>query len=205
MPNVRPPHRDRPFPFTALLLALVFTGGCGLGPGSGPAANLAVWSQANPLVRMAGGFDTGLYAFDEKNNLTVLLLDGPVEQPAQAVTIRVLWVPRAGRTPIDPSATNATIHHVIFTGPDQGQVGIYSGAGYVFPKTRPGSKILKAGVWQSTLILSDHSEGFGDLLGRAAMEGTFTARRDEADFRLALHSLNRLIGTCLGRPRMVAR
>ena len=177
--------------------------GCGALRLGGTGGRLHIESQAEPGTNLRGGFETGLYRFEGPNEVTVLLFDGPPDAPTQAVAIRMLWRPQAGRTPIDPNATNATVHYIIMTGADAGQVGVYSGAGYLFTHTRPGNKTLSAGIWQANLRLSDQSEGFADLLGQAILQGSFTARRDDVSTTRALRRLHQLVQQNLGYPRMV--
>ncbi len=183
------------------VLAFVLPCGCStfwLGRTGG---RLHIESQLDQGTILSGGFETGLYRFDGPNEVTVLLFDGPPEAPSQAMAIRMLWQPRAGRTPIDPSATNATVHYVIMS--DTGQMGVYGGAGYLFTHSTPGSATFSAGLWQANLSLSDQSEGFSDLLGQAIIQGSFTARRDDMATTQALRRLHQLVQQNLGYPRMV--
>ncbi|MCX5658845.1 MAG: hypothetical protein NTW19_03885 [Planctomycetota bacterium] len=165
--------------------------------------NLSIRSLTERDTTLRGGFTTGIYRYDDRNHFTVVLLDGPIENPTQAVTIRMLWAPMAGRTPIDGTATNATIHYVIFAGAEKAEAGVYSGAGYIYPTSDREAEKLEAGVWQANLRLTDRSPGFEDLLGQAAVKGGLTARRDDAAVEEALRKLNVLIRQKLGYPRLV--
>ena len=178
---------------------------CVLGvlPACSATAELSVVSQARPDTVYRSAFEHAVYRFDDDQHITALLYDGPVENPTQAVTIRMLWRPRAGRTPIDATATNATIHYVIFTGADNSRVGIYSGAGYLFPNTKVGDPSLTAGIWDANLRLFDRSEGFTDLLGQSILHGDFIAKRDDAGTEEGIRKLNVLISKRLGFPRVV--
>src|SRR6185369_17919923 len=142
--------------------------------------------------RLSGSFSKGSYAFDDRNNLTVLLIDGPADNPTQVVTIRMMWEPRVGKTPIDPNATNATIHYMIFTAGGK-EVGVYSGAGYVYPNNDPGGDVLNAAVWQANLELADRSVGFVDQLGPAIVSGGFTARLDPIATQQSIRRMNQLV------------
>jgi len=159
-----------------------------------------VQSPQQPKTTLGGGFGRGLYRLEGRSNLTVLLIDGTIDEPRQAVVIRMLWMPRAGRTPIDANATNATVHYLIFDGDD---VGVYGGAGYLYPGRKPGRAKLKAGLWQANVSISDASEGFEDKLGTAMIEGRFTAERDDVQTRTAVQKLHKLIHERLGYGRMV--
>ena len=189
----------------ALVLAALLSGGCGIQNivrNSQAGGSLAIRSQAEVDTVLKGGFKTGLYSYDDKNNLTIVLLDGSIDNPTQAVTIRLFWAPRAGRTPIDASATNATVHYIVFTG-DTKQAGVYSGAGFMFPDTEIGGSRIQAGVWDANLVLSDRSERFNDLLGQAKLEGSFSARRNDAETLHLVRQLNILVRERLGYPRLV--
>lgn len=158
-------------------------------------------SRSEPGMALVAGFETSVYRMDDPNNLTVVLLDGPPDQPVQAVTIRLFWRPRAGRTPIDPTATNATIHYTIFTGKGYEEVGVYSGAGFVYPLSNPDEGVFVGDVWESTLRLSDRSEGFEDLLGGALLEGRLVAVRDAPAVSRALQRLSVLVTRGVGYPQ----
>ena len=167
------------------------------------AGKLAARSLTEPDTALKGGFETGLYAFDGKNRLTVLLYDGPIDNPTQAVTIRMFWRPHAGRTSLSGAATNATVNYVIFAGDDSSSVGIYSGAGFLHPKSRLGKAKLAATLRNATLNLAESDSAFVDLLGQAVLEGKFTARLDSAGLEQALRQLRTNVRQRLGYPRMV--
>jgi hypothetical protein len=187
----------------ALGLLLVLASGCA-GVVRGIGGRLAVHSQAEPGTVLRGAFGQGVYHFDGKNHVTVVLLDGPAENPAQAVTIRLFWTPRAGRTPVASTATNATVHYMIFADKGERQAGVYSGAGYVYPTTEVvGQPALSGQVWQANLLLQDASAGFEDLLGQALLRGSFRARRDDLATMQTLHRLGVLVHQRLGYPRLV--
>ena len=164
---------------------------------------LAARSMTEGGATLEGGFDTAVYSFDGKNRLTVLLYDGPIDDPRQAVTIRMFWRPRAGRTPLDGAATNATVNYVVFASDDRSSVGVYSGAGFLHPKSKLGKAQLAATLRNATLNLSDSDPTFVDLLGHAVLEGRFTARLDGTGLEQALRQLRVNVRNRLGRPRMV--
>jgi hypothetical protein len=167
---------------------------------SGAGGDLTMHSTTDKNVTLQGIFDSGIYAAADRNTATVVLFDGPPESPTQVVTIRMFWNPQAGRTPVDPTATNATIQYIIFAGDE---VGIYSGAGYLYPKDDLDGDTFAGGIWQSTLRLADKTEGFVDRLGSAQMDGKFKVTRDDVHIDQKLHQLNVQIRERLGRSRLV--
>ena len=182
----------------ALLLMLAFAIPACTTHSSG---NLTLKSQSQPDTVLGGAFTSSYYSLDDKNRLTVLLLDGSIEDPAQVVTLRMFWSPRAGRTPIDSTATNATIHYTIFSKGVGQEVGVYSGAGFVYPLGKVNGDTLTADLWQGTMRLADRSENFTDLLGQAVLDGHLTATRNEVAVSRALRRVESLITDRLGYPR----
>lgn len=194
---------------TALSLIITATlAGCSSVPFMPAGSGLALESQSHAGRRLTGDFDRAVYSFDDRNTMTLVLLAGPEDQPQQAAVVRMYWQPRAGATPIAGTATNATIQYIVFAGDgeggdDAGEVGVYSGAGFLFPNSDPGEDSLRAGLWQATVRLSDRSAGFNDLLGKAVLRGDVSARREDALTNDLLRQLNALVSERLGYPRLV--
>ncbi len=151
-------------------------------------------------------FATGYYTYDDQNTLTVVLFDGTPESPRAALTVRMFWQPRAANTPIDPAATNSTVHLIVFQPNDAGrEVAVYAGAGFMYPYDRPGAGRLQGGVWEANLRLADASAGYRDSFGQAMIRGKFTAHLSAALTEEHLHHLRVLVQEGLGYPRLVLR
>ncbi len=161
-------------------------------------------------VTLRGDFDTAYYGNADDNTVTFVLIDGPEADPTQAVIVRLFWRPRAGRTPLEETATNCTITYLVFADdPDDdrrnpGQLGLYSGAGFLYLDGKPGPASLAADMWEAALNLETRSDRFVDLLGEANLTGSFKAQRDPGKVNALLADLNRRIYERLGFPRMVA-
>ena len=95
----------------------------------------------------------------------------------QIATIRVFWRPRGGVTTLNPSAVNATFRYVIMT-PDA--IGMYEGAGFVRLLSKTGDARFQARVLDGDLRLTQASASFVDTMGRAHLNGVFTATYDDA-------------------------
>jgi hypothetical protein len=226
----------RSFVVLGMLALLLAAGGCsGLAPQrwhvgpifstlSGPGGELTINSVSNKDVLIKAGFEHGIYSTSNSSTATIVLYDGTLEDPRQVLVIRMFWNPHAGKTPIDPTATNATMQYVIFpdgkgasekasasagenkaggNGEEGKQVGIYSGAGYLYPNSDIGDDKLVASVWQSTLRMGDKTEGFYDRLGQSLMKGRFTVMRDDLAIQQTLHQLNVKIRQRLGKARLI--
>jgi hypothetical protein len=170
---------------------------------SSPGGQMRIRSLVDAGNVLRSQFQSAIYSAGDNNTVTIVLLDGPAESPSQVVTLRLFWNPHAGRTPIDATATNATITYIIFTGSDGQDVGIFAGAGYVYPSDDVGESRLTASIWESTLRLSDKSGGFVDRLGPARLDGKIVALRDELAMPDTLHRIHVLVRERLGRARLV--
>lgn len=184
-----------------------------------PGGELTLRSQADPDNSVKTDFDIGFYSFQNTNEFTAVLIKGDINAPESAMTVRMFWRPRVARTPIDRNATNATVHYIVFhhrlgkgeeataaTGsPPRENVGIFSGAGFIYPHAKPGGERLRIGMWEATLRLNpeDATADFTDHLGAAILDGRFTLKRDEAQVNHLIRQLNVEIRQRLGFPRLV--
>lgn len=186
------------------VVGMTLSAGCAWGPSEQGDLTVRSLSHADRLLR--GNFTRAYYSAASKSELIIVLLAGEPEKPEQAMTVRMFWRPRAGSTPIGPDATNATVQYIVFAegaDQDQAQVGIYSGAGFLFPRNKPGQQLLDAGLWEANLQLQDASPGFQDLLGQATLEGDLIARHDDEAVSELLHHLNAMVTERLQYPRLV--
>ncbi len=190
-----------------LLFAPLLLSGCGSSLWTSQSA-LAIVSQEDNALRLRGDFNAAYYVYDSDDAITIVLIEGPEDAPTQAAAIRLLWQPKAGLTQINPDATNATIQYIVFANrrTDEGyfrEVGVYSGAGFLYINSEPGDSSLTASLWQADLLLADRSDRFKDLLGQSTLKGTFTAERNSSKVQELLQRLNLRVSERLGYPRLV--
>lgn len=188
------------------MMLCVGTWGCSLPRLTSDQSSLTARSHGDDEVQLRGQFDHAVYSYGDRDSLTVVLIDGPLDQPRQAVTVRMFWLPRAGSTPLTATATNASIQYVVFppaSGDSGGNIGVYSGAGFLYPSNRPGSEHFRGKIWQANLRLSDRGATFSDRLGPSVLTGTINARRDDQAVVDLLQRLNKLVAERLGYPRLV--
>ncbi|MEM6504958.1 MAG: hypothetical protein AAF711_05790 [Planctomycetota bacterium] len=200
---------NRIFALASVILAALSSGGCGSSLWASQSA-LAVVSQDDTSLRLQGDFNSAYYVFDSAESITVVLIEGPEDNPTQAAAIRMLWRPKAGLTPVNPDATNATIQYIVFANrrTDEGffrEVGVYSGAGFLHLDSEPGNSRLTGSLWQADLLLADRSDRFKDLLGQSTLRGSFTAERDSVKVQDLLKRLNLKVSERLGYPRLVTQ
>jgi len=183
-----------------LTLTLALTFAAAALTGCAGRGNLTVRSSGDEATEISGDFGTAVYSFDDQNNVNILLIEGEPEAPTQVVHVRMHWRPYAGRTPVDERATNATVNYLVFTG--QG-AGVYSGAGFLFPKNTPGKNTFNAALRDTAVRLLDASDNFADRLGRAVATGSFAAQRDDGKTRRMLRDVQVYLRQQLGYPRFV--
>ena len=189
-----------------VLFALVFgLSGCQWLQGEPSIGALTVKHHAKGETLFATDFGTGIYRLNSKHNLTLVLWSGPEQEPTEAVTMRMFWRPTAGGTPLDRTATNVTVQYIDFDGAEaDAKIGIYSGAGFLYPKSNFGKGHLEFEVWQATLRLSVWSEGYEQPLVRGELIGRFRANRDDVGVTEAIRRLNVQVSERLGYPRLVS-
>lgn len=106
------------------------------------------------------------------------------------VHVHLFLVPRAGRSPMEPTSTNATVRHVIVS---RGKIGVYAGGGFLRPRSGLGSAVLTGTIRQGSLRLASRSEGFEDHLGHCTIDLAFRAPRDEGLARLLAARLESML------------
>lgn len=127
------------------------------------------------------------------------LMKGHVED-AQVLHIELLWQPKAGFTPMDTTATNASIRYVIIS---NGEMGIYGGAGFARPDGDATDKTLRVSLEDASLQLQEKTAGFHDLLGVAQVTGSFNSVRDDKKTRQLNYATCQLVTNALGKTRYV--
>lgn len=178
---------------TLMLLVAALTG-CADG------AKLTVRSIELPKASLEGSFDTAVYEVDDANSLHVMLIAGDPVSPTRAMHVRMFWWPRAGRTPIDERAANVIVRYVVFEGE---AVGVYGGAGFLLPHSKPGAANFRASLRDAALRLADATDGYEDAIGLAVASGSITARRDSIETKRLLRQLELQLHERLGYPRFV--
>lgn len=189
-----------------LLAVLAFAAsGCKI---SHSAGNLRSQSLRTNSVILPGNYHVAVFSSNNIAGTSILLSDVPIEQVvsgqvinAQILHIELLWLPKAGETPMDSSATNASIRHIVIS---NGQVGIYAGAGFALPDKDPaGNDSMTVTLRDASLALQESTTGFVDLLSPTRLTGTFTAKRDDKRARQLYFAISQLVTNAFGRTRYV--
>lgn len=209
---------------TLALVAPTLPGGC-TGDGS---ADLSTYpaSRASDTGSLTPAFITTAYFPTDQNTADIFLSDIPAAQladPAAGLTaktgnivyIHVFLIPSAGMTPIENSACNVTVRHLILAGSVQAKagepgatsstvstvaaIGLYGGAGFMTTGSDPGDDTFTGTIHDSSLRLSRATPGFVDRLGPASMSGKFTAVRDDRLARMIAARFEQISRSLTGR------
>jgi len=113
---------------------------------------------------------------------------------------QLLWVPKPGTTPIDPTATNVTLRWIVFAG---GEVGVYGGAGFCWPDGEIGAAPLTLDIEASTLSLIASTPDFVDQASPASISGRFRAPYRPAAALEMRQRVSRLVTEAVGRAYWV--
>lgn len=134
---------------------------------------------------------TGVFRMRDRNTVDLYISDLPSDAvstrlaqalagepgpPGTVLVINMFLDPEAGRTPIDFTASNASISVVVLTGDSW---GVYGGGGFLLPSSFSGERSFEGVIRRATLRLIRAEPGFEDLLGTAELSGSVSARRDD--------------------------
>jgi hypothetical protein len=169
--------------------------------------SLRVETLSDPPAVLTADYVSIVYLDDPDGEVSFLLTDVPAQdllrgdiEQAQVMHLQLLWEPKPGATPMDVTATNATIRHVIIA---DGEVGVYGGAGFALPSGKPGRGRLKIALRDATIHLLEATDGFNDPLTPARMTGNFVAEDDPQLARKVHRAISQIVTTSLGRTRFV--
>jgi hypothetical protein len=180
---------------TALALAIcaataLTAGGCNaLRGGGGSGGSSRVVSDTTASV-YESNLRTRAYTYHDDNTADIYLTDLSDAQltaffqknadwsqiSGTLVHIHLFLDPKPGKTPIEPTAANASIRYAIIS---NGQVGIYDGAGFMLPGQKPGKDSISGTFAAAPLRLSRATEGFSDPLTPARLDMSFDAKLDD--------------------------
>ncbi len=163
-------------------------------------------SKAENPVRVDMRFEHGSYSVEPSDTsfyLSNLTLEELLEKPksdAQILHAQLLWTPKPGATPVDPTATNLTLRLAIFV---DGELGIYGGAGFAWPSGSVGEGPVELEIVGSTLTLLQSTEGFRDLLSPVLLVGQISAPLDPVRTLRTRQAASQMVTDRLGRTQWV--
>lgn len=191
-----------PRPIAQLLLwiitSIILTG-CA---GRGTVGALRAVSLSEEPVSLAFHPSIACYDHDPAQGTSFWLADAPFEKivngevtAGQIVHVELLWIPKPGTTPANPAATNASIRWIVIS---DGELGVYSGAGYATPGGKLGGRSAGLSVHHASLTLEWSTDGFRDLLTPAELRGGFSAPLDARMVRRTRMTVSQFVTDAIG-------
>lgn len=114
--------------------------------------------------------------------------------------VQLVWIPLAGSTPVDATATNLVTRLIVVSG---GEVGLYGGAGFARLKGERKSGPLQLDVEGGTLTLLEKTAGFTDLLSPAGFSATLQAPCDNDNATRWRRALSQFVTNAFGKSMWV--
>ena len=197
-----------------LAAALTLQIGCGARTGGGPLTAFNAVDDAP--ARLTIDAHTSAYIAVDQAEASFLVQSAAAAHTAeynepgrtmqQTVRVTMLWRPRAGATPMDATATNASLHWIVRV---DDEVGVYAGAGYALVQGHLGRGDVSVRVTNGSLRLVAATDGFRDPVTPATVTGSFTAEYDPALYAELLSDARDMLTQQLGNadalPRGFAR
>ncbi|MBY0261679.1 MAG: hypothetical protein K2Q20_05015 [Phycisphaerales bacterium] len=161
--------------------------------------------------QLSPSFITAAYTPIDPNTAEVFLSDLPAEwftnpgdrladASGSIVHMHVFLYPSAGDTPIDTTACNVTVRHLVLAGrvpgagaSDTPLMGLYAGGGFWYPRDDIGDDTLGGSLTGASHRLSRSTPGFVDPLGSGELSGRLTAQRNDELARAMSSKLELLV------------
>lgn len=107
------------------------------------------------------------------------------------VHVHMFLRPKAGKTPIEDTASTAVIRYVILA---KGEIGVYGGGGFFVNDGTPGDSKFSGGVRNGSMRLVSATSGFVDRLGPCTFAGTISGKKDAKTAEEMERAMRALIG-----------
>ena len=167
--------------------ACLMPGCAGFGLGGGP----LIATSADGHASLAPSLPLGVYRPIDDNTADFYLTDIPLARladPADRLSdisgnilhVHLFLIPKAGKTPIDATASNVAARLIVVA---SGAVGVYGGGGFMMPSGTPGDSSMGGNLEEASMRLVRASADFADRLGPCELKGAVSARLDEAGAR----------------------
>ncbi|MEM1165468.1 MAG: hypothetical protein AAGI30_04175 [Planctomycetota bacterium] len=175
-----------------LMLGVVWPiSGCSALRVRGPRENAIRLESRIRATELEPAWRTAVYAYRDANTADIVLSSWSVAElrrfgeigrirPGSMLHVHYFLQPAAGRTPIDFTSQNASMRMFVIASEEGNVAGRYGGGGFMLPDGRPGLERFGGVVREATMRPVELTPGFEDVLGVAVLDGTVSARRDEA-------------------------
>lgn len=188
-------------------------GGIGLSMFSGATGSTTIRSTVES-TRLDASYQIAVYTYEDTNTADLYFTDLTPEQfdallagakrsevapdGGQILHIHMFLTPKAGRTPIEFSASNVTLSHYVLAGD---AIGVYGGGGFLLPSrvfTRePGGGRFGGRMSEATVRFLSATPGFKDRIESGVLDAKLNARLDHdrsEQFNRLLSEYSRVTG-----------
>lgn len=183
--------------------AAIAGAGCGT---VGEVGTVELTSLGGATRTLRPSLGTGTYAQEAAQSSFILsdvdfsTLESGTPVFGYVLHVNLLWIPKAGRTAVDPTATNTSIRLVVFAGTE---LGVYGGGGFAWPDGELGEPEFTLELVGSNMSLIACTPGFQDLMSPASLTGTLTATLDDAATRRTRRSASQYVTNATKSVRWV--
>jgi len=177
------PFIRRSLPFVLAGAIACFSASCGIFGGGLTRETTLASAETGFVLNMTPRYQAYLSA--DINTADFFLSDLPADAFADnadlsqfsgsLIQIHMFLAPKAGSTPIEFSATSATVRQIVFA---QGQMGMYSGGGFLLPSGTAGDRTFGGKIHSASMRLTARTPGFADKLGPAEFASGLSVPKD---------------------------
>lgn len=132
---------------------------------------------------------TRAYTYQDKNTADIYLTDLSQQQltnffendadwstfTGSMVHIHLFLDPKPGKTPIEPTAANATVRYIVLA---NGEIGVYDGAGFILPGKKIGKGSLSGALHGAPAKLTRKTPRFNDPLPATRLDISFGVKEN---------------------------
>lgn len=180
---------------TAALLALPLAS-CG---GFGSAGSMRAVSRGEEAAALPLNLPTSVFDSPDPTSAEFFLTDLPPgvwqggadasDLSGVIIHIHMFMLPKAGNTPIETTASTATVRVLVLA---NGELGLFGGGGFLSKSGSVSDKRLGGSLQDATLRLIRATPNFDDRLGPAYASGGISATRDAAQVKALRRAFNHL-------------
>ena len=177
-------------------LLLMTIGGCGIGSAGGSPRLRSLETGAV----LTGDLPTRVYVSQDEDSADFYMTNLPEsvwnsgadvsDMSGMIVHVHMFLRPKAGRTPIEDTASTSVVRVIVLA---KGEIGVYGGGGFFVNDGRPGGKNYSGSVRNGTLRLVSATGGFQDRLGPSAFAGEVSGKKGAETAAAMARAINALV------------
>jgi hypothetical protein len=185
------------FPLGLVLVCLCLVSGCASSVGSASGIRLdgiesSIGLRPKPVTRAYASSDPStadFYLTDLSED--ALEVGSSLSGISGTIThVHLFAIPKAGKTPIDRTASTAAVRTLVIA---EGHLGVYGGGGFMLPSGKPGSRSFGGSISGASIRLTGTTPGFEDRIGAGEFSARLSAPLDQANANRIAARLEELV------------